>query len=127
MTASWSRLAQAVDRTVDETWGERFRIVPWGSESEYVTGQPDAARPPIEIVAEFFADPLSVDTAGMQTRMATADLTISTLAGPLAACGARQGDHVIALDRDNEEFEIDVVVPDGTGRATINLIRAEFS
>lgn len=124
MTYPWARLAQAVDTTVNRQWSERIRIVPWAA-TDYSAGEPDTLRPTVEAVGELFFEQSTTEPAPREARMVVTDITLSIQVAALRDCDPQQGDHVIALDR-GENFEVSYVTNDGTGRAVIHLLRANF-
>ena len=125
--ADWRTLAAELDATVDATWGERIRVTPWQA-GTYDAGARDASRPIVDGVGELFftADQIvpggGQSATGFASRVSEIDIRLSCASAPLRAAGARQGDHIDALDS-GDTFEIVSIAHDGTGRASVKLVR----
>jgi hypothetical protein len=123
----WRALASELDATIDATWGERIRVTPWQAGS-YDAGARDASRPIVDGLGELFftADHIvpggGQSATGFASRVSEIDIRLSCASAILRAAGARQGDHIDALDS-GDRFEIVSVAHDGTGRASVKLVR----
>ena len=123
----WRALAASLDAAVDAAWGERIRVTPWQAGS-YDAGARDASRPIVDGVGELFfaADQIvpggGQSATGFASRVSEIDIRLSCASAPLRAAGARQGDHIDALDS-GDTFEIVSIAHDGTGRASVKLVR----
>jgi hypothetical protein len=123
----WRALAVQLDAEVDATWGERIRVTPWKS-GTFDAGVHDASRPIIDSVGELFfvAEQVGAgggtNVTGFALRISEIDIRLSCASAPLRAAGARQGDHIDALDS-SDKFEIVSIAHDGTGRASVKLLR----
>ena len=125
--ADWRSLAAGLDAAVDATWGERIRITPWQA-GTYDAGARDASRPIVDGMGEVFfaADHIvpggGQSATGFASRVSEIDIRLSCASTLLRAAGARQGDQIDALDS-GDTFEIVSIAHDGTGRASVKLVR----
>lgn len=125
MRVDWRGLAALCNSVVDTQWGEPVEIVPWKS-GTYAVGAANQNRPVTQTVGELFFSADDVTRlGGLDTPLVEADVRLSLPQAAVDASGAKQGDRVNMLDRSGTDasFEIDRVLPDGTGRAMIHLLR----
>jgi hypothetical protein len=127
----WRSLAQLVDQLIDDQWGERVEIVPWVVGS-YAAGNIDATRAVAAAVGVvFFADDevasLGGRATGFSSQMVTADVRVSLAQAAVTTSNAREGDRLRMLERTDPDdvFEISRILPDGTGRAMLHLVRVK--
>lgn len=129
MRVNWHDLAALCDSVIDSQWGERIEIAPWRS-GTYASGSADTTREVATTVGELFftagdVTGLGGRQAGFNSSMVEADVRVSVPQAAVDASGAKQGDRVYAPDRvePDASFEIDRILPDGTGRAMIHITR----
>ena len=116
-----ARLHGAVNRQL----GEDVRVMPQ-TDGGYTIGGDDGARAATTITAEVAEVPNAVRTSGnaansganvdLRAVARTVKFTTSDLPYTVVA-----GDHVILLDRDNEEWRVNGVFPFGTDRTVLRL------
>jgi hypothetical protein len=121
VTTPWRTLGEQLDAAIDQQWGEAIRIVPWLPQ-----GGPDLSRPVVHAVGAFcFGADVVAAAAGLggrlNTRLAESEITVSISTRELG--DVRQGDHVYALDRNEEEFEVSNVSETVNDRRTVSLLR----
>jgi len=132
---SWSDLAAMVDDSVDATWGECFRLMPWRP-GELDDGEPDTSRKITEQVGvlmlagekvQGLVGDVRASGVQFQTRIETGDATLS-VAGANLADEVCEGDRIQMLDSKragtiDEFFSVVRVLSDVAGRYTLGLVR----
>lgn len=128
---AWRTLAAQVDAAVNEQFGERVRLVPMRREG-YAPSVFDPSRQAIEVVGVFNtqddrAMSLTGDHSGQQLR-SRASLGVVRLHVPtpaIADFNVLDGDRVIMLERDGDEYEITRFVHQATDTTLLELVRGK--
>lgn len=114
----FARFEALASCAVDREFGERVRVEPQRKSGEFSHGGPDPDRTAFEATAVVDLTPALLTTertAAHPTTVPseTVHVSFATSALPILP---RQGDIIVALERDGRTFLVAVTEPDGMGR-----------
>lgn len=114
---NFAKFEALASRAVDREFGERVRVEP-RTNSRFVGANVDPDRAAFDTTAVVDLTPVIATTergAAHPTSISTSAVHISFASSALPLT-PRQGDRIVALERDDRAFVISVVEPDGMGR-----------